>query len=120
MPMSGAGAGSDLDLWRCSIGAIALWVAGAAVPIVKMPPPAVPSTNVRSLPAMKSISVFYPSKDNEAFDHEFYRPRHAPLIENILGKSLHKIEVRERHARPGRHCAALHRCLQHLDRGLGG
>lgn len=44
---------------------------------------------------MKCISVFYPSKDNDAFDHEFYRQRHAPLIENILGKSLHKIEVRK-------------------------
>jgi uncharacterized protein (TIGR02118 family) len=44
---------------------------------------------------MKCISVFYPSKDNEAFDHEFYRQRHAPLIENILGKSLHRIEVRK-------------------------
>ena len=43
---------------------------------------------------MKCITVFYPSKDNEAFDHEFYRRRHAPLIENILGKSLHKLEVR--------------------------
>ena len=40
---------------------------------------------------MKCITVFYPSKDNEAFDHEFYRRRHAPLIENILGKSLHKL-----------------------------
>ena len=43
---------------------------------------------------MKCITVFYPSKDNEAFDHEFYRRRHAPLIENILGNSLHRIEVR--------------------------
>jgi uncharacterized protein (TIGR02118 family) len=48
----------------------------------------------RSLSAMKCITVFYPSKDNDTFDHEFYRTRHAPLIENILGKSLHRIEVR--------------------------
>jgi uncharacterized protein (TIGR02118 family) len=47
------------------------------------------------LPGMKCITVFYPSKDNEAFDHEFYRRRHAPLIENILGNSLHRIEVRK-------------------------
>ena len=49
---------------------------------------------------MKCITVFYPSKDNDAFDHEFYRTRHAPLIENILGKSLHKLEVRRGLAAP--------------------
>jgi uncharacterized protein (TIGR02118 family) len=44
---------------------------------------------------MKCISVFYPAKDNEAFDFDFYRNRHAPLIKDILGPSLHKIEVRK-------------------------
>ena len=44
---------------------------------------------------MKCITVLYPSKDNEGFDHEFYRKRHAPLIQDILGASLHKIEVRK-------------------------
>jgi uncharacterized protein (TIGR02118 family) len=44
---------------------------------------------------MKCITVLYPSKDNEAFDHEFYRRRHVPLIEDILGKSLQRIEVRK-------------------------
>ena len=43
---------------------------------------------------MKCVTVFYPSKDNEAFDHEFYRRRHVPLIEEILGNSLQRIEVR--------------------------
>ncbi len=44
---------------------------------------------------MKCITVLYPSKDNYAFDHEFYKRPHAPLIRDILGKSLHKIEVRK-------------------------
>jgi len=44
---------------------------------------------------MKCITVLYPMKDNEGFDFDFYRRRHAPLIEDILGKSLHKIEVRK-------------------------
>ena len=44
---------------------------------------------------MKCITVLYPAKDNEGFDHEFYRKRHAPLIRDILGPSLHKIEVRK-------------------------
>jgi uncharacterized protein (TIGR02118 family) len=79
--------------------AIALWVAGAGRPIAKIRPLDV-SHRFRSLPAMKCITVFYPSKDNDTFDHEFYRKRHAPLIENILGKSLHKIEVRRGLAAP--------------------
>ncbi len=44
---------------------------------------------------MKCISVFYPAKDNESFDHDFYKRRHAPLIKDILGPSLHRIEVRK-------------------------
>ena len=67
---------------------------------------------------MKCITVFYPSKDNEAFDHEFYRRRHVPLIENILGKSLHKIEVRRgtparspRTLPPAKHRTAPHRSI---------
>ena len=43
---------------------------------------------------MKCITVLYPAKGNEQFDFEFYRKRHIPLIENILGKSLHELEVR--------------------------
>jgi uncharacterized protein (TIGR02118 family) len=43
---------------------------------------------------MKCITVLYPAKDNAAFDHQFYLQRHVPLMENILGKSLHKLEVR--------------------------
>jgi uncharacterized protein (TIGR02118 family) len=43
---------------------------------------------------MKCITVLYPAKDNEQFDFEFYRRRHIPLIEDILGKSLHGLEVR--------------------------
>jgi uncharacterized protein (TIGR02118 family) len=43
---------------------------------------------------MKCITVLYPSKDNDAFDLDFYKRRHAPLVEDILGPTLHKIEVR--------------------------
>ena len=44
---------------------------------------------------MKCITVLYPMKDNEGFDFEFYKRRHVPLIQDILGKSLHRIEVRK-------------------------
>ena len=44
---------------------------------------------------MRCITVLYPAKDNEGFDHEFYKKRHAPLIKDILGPALHKIEVRK-------------------------
>lgn len=50
---------------------------------------------------MRCITVLYPAKDNEAFDHEFYRKRHAPLIKDILGSALHKIEVRKGNAGAG-------------------
>jgi uncharacterized protein (TIGR02118 family) len=43
---------------------------------------------------MKCITVLYPAKGNERFDFEFYRKRHIPLIQEILGKSLHGLEVR--------------------------
>jgi uncharacterized protein (TIGR02118 family) len=49
---------------------------------------------------MRCITVLYPSKDNEGFDHQFYLKRHAPLIENILGESLHKLEVRRGQSAP--------------------
>jgi choline dehydrogenase len=35
---------------------------------------------------MKCITVLYPAKGNEQFDFDFYRKRHIPLIEDILGK----------------------------------
>ena len=44
---------------------------------------------------MKCITVLYPAKDNDAFDFEFYLRRHVALIQDILGKSLHRIEVRK-------------------------
>ena len=44
---------------------------------------------------MRCITVLYPAKDNDAFDHDFYKKRHAPLIKDILGPALHKIEVRK-------------------------
>jgi len=43
---------------------------------------------------MKCITVLYLAKGNEQFDFEFYRKRHIPLIEDILGKSLYGLEVR--------------------------
>lgn len=43
---------------------------------------------------MKCITVLYPAEGNESFDFDFYRKRHIPLIEDILGKSLHRLEVR--------------------------
>ena len=44
---------------------------------------------------MKCITVLYPAKDNDSFDFEFYLRRHVALIQDILGKSLHRIEVRK-------------------------
>ena len=44
---------------------------------------------------MKCITVLYPAKDNDSFDFDFYLRRHVPLIQDILGKSLHRIEVRK-------------------------
>jgi uncharacterized protein (TIGR02118 family) len=49
---------------------------------------------------MRCITVLYPARGNEGFDHQFYLKRHAPLIENILGKSLHKLEVRRGQSAP--------------------
>lgn len=43
---------------------------------------------------MKCITVLYPLKGNETFDFDFYKRRHVPLMQDILGKSLHRIEVR--------------------------
>ena len=43
---------------------------------------------------MKCITVLYPAKDNGDFNFDFYFKRHVPLIEDILGESLHRIEVR--------------------------
>jgi uncharacterized protein (TIGR02118 family) len=43
---------------------------------------------------MKCITVLYPAKGNDGFDYQFYLRRHVPLIEDILGRSLHRLEVR--------------------------
>jgi len=43
---------------------------------------------------MRCITILYPAKDNEGFDFEFYKTRHAPLIKDIMGDSCHKIELR--------------------------
>jgi uncharacterized protein (TIGR02118 family) len=43
---------------------------------------------------MKCITVLYPSKDNEDFNFEFYKNRHAKLIEDILGPALARTEIR--------------------------
>ena len=68
---------------------------------------------------MKCITVLYPAKDNDAFDFEFYLRRHVALIQDILGKSLHRIEVRKGATAPGRQQRAhLYERDQHLDRGL--
>src|SRR5678815_2130676 len=44
---------------------------------------------------MKCINILYPAKDNGAFDFDFYLRRHVPLIKDILGDSLHRLEVRK-------------------------
>ena len=44
---------------------------------------------------MKCITILYPAKDNDAFGFEFYLNRHVPLIKDILGKCLERIEVRK-------------------------
>src|SRR5579884_214459 len=44
---------------------------------------------------MKCLTILYPAKDNEGFDFEFYKRRHAPLIKEIMGHSCHRIEVRK-------------------------
>jgi uncharacterized protein (TIGR02118 family) len=43
---------------------------------------------------MKCITILYPAEGNEGFDFGFYERRHAPLIKDIMGPSLHRIEVR--------------------------
>src|SRR5215510_7252744 len=45
--------------------------------------------------AMKCITILYPAKDNDAFDFEFYLRRHVPLIKDILGDRMHRLEVRK-------------------------
>jgi uncharacterized protein (TIGR02118 family) len=50
---------------------------------------------------MKCITVLYPAKDNDGFDHDFYLKRHGPLIKDILGPALHKLEVRKGIPEPG-------------------
>jgi uncharacterized protein (TIGR02118 family) len=45
--------------------------------------------------AMKCITILYPAKDNEGFGFDFYLRRHVPLIKDILGASLHRLEVRK-------------------------
>ena len=68
---------------------------------------------------MKCINILYPAKDNDAFDFEFYLNRHVPLIKDILGNSLHRIEVRKgASSQDGSRRAHLHLRHQHLDRGL--
>jgi uncharacterized protein (TIGR02118 family) len=44
---------------------------------------------------MKCITILYPAKDNDAFDFQFYLRRHVPLIKDILGPSMHRLEVRK-------------------------
>jgi len=44
---------------------------------------------------VKCINILYPAKDNDAFDFDFYLRRHVPLIKDILGASLHRLEVRK-------------------------
>ncbi len=42
---------------------------------------------------MRCITVLYPHANNEV-DFEHYRKVHAPLIVDVLGKALHRLEVR--------------------------
>src|SRR5215510_6503712 len=44
---------------------------------------------------MKFITVLHPAKDNDAFGFDFYLRQQLPLIKDILGKILHRIEVRK-------------------------
>jgi uncharacterized protein (TIGR02118 family) len=44
---------------------------------------------------MKCINILYPAKDNDGFGFEFYIKKHVPLIKDILGNILHRIEVRK-------------------------
>jgi len=44
---------------------------------------------------MKCINILYPAKDNDGFDFNFYLKRHVPLIKDILGAALHRLEVRK-------------------------
>ena len=60
---------------------------------------------------MKCITVLYPAKDNDSFDFEFYVRRHVPLIQDILGKSLHRIEVRKGASSQDGNGAPTHTCV---------
>ena len=43
---------------------------------------------------MRCITILYPSKDNDDFNFDYYRDVHAPLIKEIMGDSMHKLELR--------------------------
>lgn len=42
---------------------------------------------------MIRVSVLYPSSDGAAFDHDYYRDKHVPMLREKLGDALEDISV---------------------------
>jgi len=42
---------------------------------------------------MIKMSVYYPADGGSRFDHDYYRPRHLPLIQKRLGDACLRYEI---------------------------
>lgn len=42
---------------------------------------------------MIRVSVLYPAGDGAAFDHDYYRDKHIPMVRQKLGDALKGVEV---------------------------
>jgi uncharacterized protein (TIGR02118 family) len=43
--------------------------------------------------AMITVSVLYPATEGASFDHDYYRDKHIPLIEERLGDALKGVRI---------------------------
>lgn len=44
---------------------------------------------------MFKVSIFYPVKENDWFDMEYYLQKHVPLSRSVFGKSLKGLAIEE-------------------------
>ena len=42
---------------------------------------------------MIKVSVLYPSGDGHTFDIEYYKTKHIPMVKELLGDALLKVEI---------------------------
>ena len=42
---------------------------------------------------MVKVSVFYPNEEGKRFDWDYYLASHCPLLKNLLGTALKKLEI---------------------------